>query len=258
MPATLLGSASDPDGDIFTVAWTQTPGPAATLSNTGALQPTFTTPTVFAPTQLRFVLTGTDALGAASDDVTVTVLNNVDEAPVADAGPDQTVNGNVLVTLAGSGSDPNLDPVTAYAWAQLAGPAVTLSSTSIGNPTFTSPMVAGDTPLTFTLQVTAGGGQSALDAVVVLVRGSALDAGSADAGEGDAGTDGGASDAGGTDAGVSDAGTDAGTDDAGNADDAGTSGPRMYAVGCGCTEVPTSSAWWLAGVVAFFARRRAR
>lgn len=262
--ATLLGSASDPDGDMFTVAWTQTLGPAVTLSNTGALQPTFTTPTVFAPTQLRFVLTGTDALGAASDAVTVTILNDVDEAPVADAGPDQTVNGNVLVTLAGSGSDPNLDPITAYSWAQIAGPAVTLSSTSIGNPTFTSPMLAGDTPLTFTLQVTAGGAQSPLDGVVVLVRSSAVDAGSADAGAGDAGTDGGARDAGGTDAGGTDAGApdagvaDAGTDDAGSADDAGTSGPRVYAVGCGCTEVPTSSAWWLAGVVAFSARRRAR
>ena len=65
-----------PDGDTLTYAWTQTIGPAVTLSNAASAQANFAAPTVTSDTLLRFALTGhghrrlTDTATAS-----VTVLN---------------------------------------------------------------------------------------------------------------------------------------------------------------------------------------
>ena len=73
-----------------------------------------------------------------------------DTAPTADAGPDQTVDEGDLVTLAGSGTDPEGETLT-FNWTAPAG--VTLSDPTSASPTFTAPQVDADTPLTFTLEV---------------------------------------------------------------------------------------------------------
>lgn len=73
---TLDGSgSSDPDGSIASYAWSQTAGPAVTLSGTGATR-TFAAPGTLAGATLTFSLTVTDNAGATStaDTVTVTVL----------------------------------------------------------------------------------------------------------------------------------------------------------------------------------------
>ncbi len=92
----------------------------------------------------------------------------INDAPIADAGLDQSVNTNAFVTLDGSGSfDLNGDPLT-YGWTQADGPIVLLSSDAISQPTFTTP--DHPTVLTFTLAVTdALGLVSELDTVVVTV-----------------------------------------------------------------------------------------
>ena len=83
--------------------------------------------------------------------------------PIADAGVDQTVMVDELVTLDGSASsDPEGTPLT-FAWAQIAGPAVTLTGADTDMPTFTAPTVADDTVLTFELTVTDTGGAPATD-----------------------------------------------------------------------------------------------
>ncbi len=80
-------------------------------------------------------------------------LPNTNQAPIANAGPDQVVTTNSPVTLNGSGSDDpdNNDPIT-YQWTQTAGTSVSLSSSTVANPTFTSPAASG--LLTFRLVVT--------------------------------------------------------------------------------------------------------
>ena len=64
------------------------------------------------------------------------VIARPNTAPVANAGPDQTVNPGTTVTLQGSGTDADNDPLT-YSWSQTAGPSVSLSGASTPTPTFT-------------------------------------------------------------------------------------------------------------------------
>jgi chitinase len=73
-------------------------------------------------------------------EVNVTV-KNVNHPPVAEAGPDQTVQQRTAVTLMGSASyDPDGDPIT-YRWVQVAGTPVELSSSEIPSPSFLAPFV---------------------------------------------------------------------------------------------------------------------
>ncbi|MCY1020154.1 myxosortase-dependent M36 family metallopeptidase [Pyxidicoccus sp. MSG2] len=93
----------------------------------------------------------------------------INRAPVANAGPSQTLSEGRQVTLSGSGMDPEGAALT-YAWTQTAGPQVVLSSTSVPAPTFTAPEVTQATDLTFELRVNDGVSTSAPSAVTVRVR----------------------------------------------------------------------------------------
>ncbi len=78
--------------------------------------------------------------GTASDSEIVTItVNNVNRAPVADAGPDQFgVPVGSVVTLDGSGSfDPDVQPLN-YTWVQVSGTSVTLSDSTASQPTFST------------------------------------------------------------------------------------------------------------------------
>lgn len=89
-------------------------------------------------------------------------------APVADAGPDQTVASASAVKLdASKSSDPDNDPLT-FAWIQTGGPAVKLSDASIAAPDFTAPSVTESTTLTFKVNV-SDGKATASDSVDIIV-----------------------------------------------------------------------------------------
>lgn len=82
----------------------------------------------------------------------------------ANAGPDQLDVGSLAtVTLSGSGSNDGV-----YAWRQISGPPVTLSSTTVAAPTFTSPATVDGAGLVFGL--TVGATPSAEDTVNIQVR----------------------------------------------------------------------------------------
>jgi surface protein len=171
---TLDGSgSSDADGNAITYAWSQTSGTSVTLSSSTASQPTFTAPTIDSDNtsyELVFSLTVTDSTGRVSsaDTVTITVSNN---APTANAGPDQTVAAGATVTLDGtSSSDADSNSLT-YAWTQTSGTTVTLSSSTASQPTFTAPTAASTTTLIFSLVVTDSiGDASSADTVTITVN----------------------------------------------------------------------------------------
>ncbi len=180
---------------------------------------------------IRFRLTSAGGVAAPGWDVDEIAFEGIDNtpfdgpiedggcaeegAPVADAGPDQTVMAGVEVTLDGSASfDPDGDPLT-FMWQQVEGPDVALSDAAAEMPTFTAPTASDDTVLRFALHVEAGGTLSAPDSVIVTVEGTDVpdepDAGVPDA----------------PDAGDPEPGVDAGPTNPGNGD--GTDD-----AGCGC------------------------
>ena len=110
-------------------------------------------------------IAGGDAAGGANG--VVLKLGSANRPPEARAGDDQTVEESDLVTLSGAASsDPDGDPIT-YAWSQVSGPPVTLSSAVTVVATFTpsSPGV-----YVFRLDVSDGHGGTSSDTVQVTVE----------------------------------------------------------------------------------------
>ena len=169
MAVTLAGSGSDPEDAALTYAWRQSgSNPTVPLAGASTTTPTFTAPELTAGTALTFELTVT-AGGASATDAVAVVIQADNDPPTADAGADQTVAEGMAVTLAGSGTDPEDDPLS-YSWRQSgSNPTVPLTGASTATPTFTAPELTGDTTLTFELTVTAGGA-SAADAVAVVIQ----------------------------------------------------------------------------------------
>ena len=90
--------------------------------------------------------------------------------PTANAGADLNVTAGALVTLSGSGSDPD-GPLSTYAWSQTApaSPNVGLANANTATASFTAPTVAVSTVFTFKLTVTDGQGATGSDSVNVTV-----------------------------------------------------------------------------------------
>ncbi len=167
----------DPDDDPVTYLWERVSGPVVTLSDNTDDQPTFTAPQVnVAGASFTFKLTVTDDGGLYSESLCIVNVTNIpgNIPPVANAGPDQEniVEGD-NVRLDGSNSyDPDSGVIQSYAWTQISGVAVTLSSSSAIQPTFVAPYVgtSGDS-LKFRLVVTDEGGLQSSDTCIVSVNG---------------------------------------------------------------------------------------
>jgi surface protein len=97
----------------------------------------------------------------------------LNSAPVANAGSDQSVQHTQYVTLNGtSSSDADNDSLT-YSWTQTSGTSVTLSSSTASQPTFTAPTLsvgASSSTLVFSLVVNDGTVNSSADTVSITVN----------------------------------------------------------------------------------------
>lgn len=171
---TLSGLNSiDPDDGIVSYFWEQTGGPPVDLSNESSAESSFLAPDLETDGQsLTFKLTVTDNGDLQSSDFCVVNISWINEPPMADAGPDQTVEVEDVVTLDGSSSADLDDGIASYMWEQTAGPSVTLSDNFAVQPTLIAPDVGseGDS-LTFLLTVTDNGGLKATDTCIVNVVG---------------------------------------------------------------------------------------
>ncbi len=169
---TLSGAASmDPDDGIASYRWVQLEGPQVVLSDATASSPTFQSPNVGPEgASLKFQLTVTDRAGLSSVDTCLVRVTWINQPPVANAGPSQTVPEGTIVQLDGSASTDPDDGIVAYAWVQKGGPTVTLTNAKTAVASFMPPNVGlGGTSLTFELTVTDKGGLSATAQTIVNV-----------------------------------------------------------------------------------------
>ena len=165
------GSVQTNGGTIVSYAWAQTGGPAvANLAGTDTAGPTFDAPSVAMDDVVTFELTVTDDNGDTDTD-TVAITVRDDTPPVADAGPDQSVDeGTSPVTLDGSGSADAVGSIASYSWSQTAGTAVVLTGGNTASPTFAAPSVGpGGETLIFELTVADDAAQSDTDTVDIVV-----------------------------------------------------------------------------------------
>lgn len=174
--------SSDSDGTIAGYLWTRTDtsGVTVTLSNNTAMKPTFEAPAVDAVKQLTFNLEVTDNNGEKDSDSVTIVVSDSDTSgtenipPIADSGPDQTVDEGDTVTLNGSGS---LDPdgtIAGYFWTRTDTGAVTvtLSNNTTMKSTFKAPAVDEVKQFTFKLEVTDDDGAKHSDFLTITVNDS--------------------------------------------------------------------------------------
>ncbi len=162
----LDGSLStDPDGDPVTCSWVQTSGTAVSLQPLGASKATFVAPGTVGVLTFR-ALANDGETNSQPVTVTITIEISSNGMPIANAGPNQTVGRRAQVTLAGSGSDPDLDPLS-YHWEQTGGTVVSLQNPNVANPTFSAPAIDGD--LQFVLFVNDGQANSLPSAATVHV-----------------------------------------------------------------------------------------
>ena len=151
---TLSGTASDSDNDPLTYMWTHDSDLPITLADDTALSTTFTAPAVTQDTTVTFTLAVSDATDSVTDTVSVTITDTTpsNTQPTVNAGPDQTVDEGDTVTLSGTASDSDGDPLT-YMWTHDSALSISLADDTALSTTFTAPAVTQDTTVTFTLAV---------------------------------------------------------------------------------------------------------
>jgi hypothetical protein len=136
-------------GKPLTYQWTSPEG--IILNSESDQYPIFTAPEVTSHTSYTFSLIVSDGLNTSTADQVVITVRNVNKAPIAIAGADQTVNEKSQVTLDGSAS---YDPDGNYLYYEWTGPnTIYISSRYSSKVTFTAPDVNADTNFTFYLKV---------------------------------------------------------------------------------------------------------
>ncbi len=163
----LDGSSSfDPDGDPLDFLWEFVEAPSG--SSAFLLNETRDDASFYADRPGTYVvgLLVDDGEATDSDEVTVTVTAP-NSGPLANAGPDQTVDVGDRVVLNGSSSyDPDGDPLS-FSWLMVSGPSGT--GALLDDPTSTLPQFTADVEGTyiFELVVSDGTNTSPTDAVRV-------------------------------------------------------------------------------------------
>ena len=149
---TLDGSGSyDQDGTIVSYRWERIngSGDSPDLNGANTAQLTFTADTLVPNSQhtvfhvFSLVVTDNDGAQSIADTVTVVVVN---EQPIADAGPNQTVASGATVQLDGSRSwDPD-GTIGDYTWSNRGYETITINNGEAVHASFTAPIVAPGSP----------------------------------------------------------------------------------------------------------------
>lgn len=161
---TMSAAANDPEGAPLSYQWFQLNGPTVTLNNANTPVASFT-PTASAI--YDFQVNVSDGRSTTAEPVRITVVTN--QPPVVNAGVDATVPAGSPVSLTGTATDAENNPLT-YQWSQTAGTSVTLSNPTTLTPSFTAPSKASNAQiLTFNLVANDGTSNSAPDSVDITI-----------------------------------------------------------------------------------------
>lgn len=154
----LDGSASiDSDGDLITYAWTVASSPddsAASLSDATIVNPTFVAD-LDGQYTLQLVVADSE-LQSAVDSVTITA-ETANSVPVADAGPDQNVATNSIVSLNGSASSDADNEGLSYQWEIQTKPEG--SAAQLDDATAATPSFIADVDGTYVVSLTVNDGK---------------------------------------------------------------------------------------------------
>ncbi len=115
-------------------------------------------------------LSGATGNAAIADGLGVGTINDndVDQPPVSNAGPDQTVTKVIWSRSTERDHPIRTDEALTYAWTQTGGPTVTLTGADTASPTFTAP--TGPASLEFQLEVCDPEPLCDTDTVVISVQ----------------------------------------------------------------------------------------
>ena len=164
----LTGSVTDdglPKGKVVTSSWSKVSGPGnVTFGNASAVH---TTATFSAAGQYVLQLSASDSQLSGSDTVTIVVVAQ-NQAPVVNAGADQSVQLPNVANLNGTVTDDGLPAgsTVTSTWTKVSGPG----SVAFGNASALSTTAAFSAPGQYVLQLSASDSQlSASDTVAVTV-----------------------------------------------------------------------------------------
>lgn len=170
---TLSGlKSTDPDsGQKLSYQWSQVSGDTVTFSPSSSTPViSFISPAVPANEvkNLKLSLTVDDGYGGKDTTVFNVIVLHVNNPPVVKVNPDQVVDEGTIVTLKGTATDADNDPLT-LSWGQYSGPSVKLSSSSDYVTSFTAPSVMPGTTTVMLFVFTADDGHGGKAAAMTKV-----------------------------------------------------------------------------------------
>jgi hypothetical protein len=146
--------SSDLDGDPLTFSWSFVsvpPGSAASVIDPSSVSPAFVAD--LAGTYIVQLVVNDGEVDSAADTVTISTRNT---APVANAGPDQSVSLGQTVMLDGSGSSDVDGNALTFAWSFVSRPAG--SAAALSNPDAVQPTFVADVAGSYVLQLIVNDG----------------------------------------------------------------------------------------------------
>ncbi|MCG8394913.1 MAG: PKD domain-containing protein, partial [Pseudomonadales bacterium] len=163
-------TASDKDGEIDTVTWSLE-GALAVVSETDTTLRVRAADTATEGQAAVIALVSDDDGASVTARLELTLTAMPVDAPQVDAGPDQSVDEDTVVTLQGSATAHHGLSIRRLLWTQRSGPPAVIEGASDQNQLqFIAPQVNADAELIFALEAEDSAGNQAHDPVTITVH----------------------------------------------------------------------------------------